>query len=220
MKSRYNGNWFDMWRACFSGIPWGAITVVTTVSIVIVSLSFRKDVFKMNYIVAVLFGAAIVPFVFQYVFVPTKSKVFTSTILEEKETCPGKILAWFYYFSYLEKELPIFSSTFLKTISIQETPMLSLDRLILLISIDCTTTDDLEQLDSKIHRVTEICTGKFTFPVYELAYKDKQYKYVIKCAMQPLKILHQMSYLKSVTAMHPSELNKKFGFFTKHYLIF
>ena len=56
LKRRYNGSWFDMWRACFSGIPWGAITVVTTVSIVIVSLSFRKDVFKMNYIVAVLFG--------------------------------------------------------------------------------------------------------------------------------------------------------------------
>ena len=222
LKSHYNGKMTEMSKACFGGVSWLAVTFFIIISTVNISISLRQDQFETKYLLALLFGIGLMPLTMQYLFNPKKSDVLISTILEEKETRPGQILAWLYYFIYLKNELPIFTSMCFTSHSItkagpatHDLPLLLSEKLILLVSTDCVTIDELQQLDDKITKVKEIFHGGYTFPVYELAYEGIKHRFVIKSVTQPLRALYQMSYRSSVKAVHNGELHREVKFFYK-----
>jgi hypothetical protein len=87
--------------------------------------------------------------------------------------------------------------------------------LILLISHNCVTTENLESQDNTIKKLGETCDGKFRFPVYEFTYDGIVRRYVIKYMMQPLQTLQKMSQYERIKSLCEKELEYQVKMFYK-----
>ena len=202
-KSRYNESIRNMLKACLSGISWSAVVVVGAIVGISLGIGWAtKSTFEPRYLTYILSGIGVGPLVMHLLNLNTQSEVHISTILEEKETCIANGLAWSYYFNYLAKALPEFRKRFPDNspTSVQQgTPTrLSLNKLILLISHDCYTVDNLANQDNHITKGTEIDVDIYKFPVYKLRYKGNTYCFVIKYVRQPLETLKKMSQYERI----------------------
>jgi hypothetical protein len=212
LQERYDGSRKKMIKACFSGILWGpVIALLGLAAIILVILIFvtGKPWFELSYLVYIFSGIGVGPLVMHLLSLNTQSEVHISTILEEKQTNVANGLAWSYYFNYLEIALPKFNEKIPKdpnnscnVVQLKKGQHvdLSSNKLILLLSHDCTTADNLAELDDKIIKQGEISNGKYIFPVYELTYNYCKYRYVIKYVMQPLETLERMSQYGNIKA--------------------
>jgi hypothetical protein len=194
VQRRYNGNIKKMYKACFSGFSWGALCVACAVVFIYFGiLSASTHTFEPKYAACILIGGiGVVPLIMHLLNPNSQSEVHVSTILDKHETNPGDILAWSYYLNYLEPAAALLKFPNNKCILDQEQQIqLSLNTLILLISHNCQTTDNLEELDINIRKLGETSIGKHNFPVYRLTYNDV---FVIKYMREPLETLHKMSH--------------------------
>jgi uncharacterized membrane protein len=207
-ESRYNRKKLKMVKACLSGISWPAVVLVIVLVIIIciiVPLA-NNATFELRHLTYILSGIGVGPLVMHLLSLNTQSEVHISTILEEKETYVANGLAWSCYFNYLENAVLKFKEKFPNNSynSVQdngEEVRLDSNKLILLISHDCSTTDNLAELDNKIIKQGEISNDKFIFPVYQLTYNNCAYTYVIKYLMQPLQTLKKMSQYGRIKAL-------------------
>jgi hypothetical protein len=206
LHQRYDGSCKKMIKACFSGILWGPVMALlgsTFIILVILILATGKPWFELSYLVYIFSGIGVGPLVMHLLSLNTQSEVHISTILEEKQIYVANGLAWSYYFNYLKEALPKLNekvpNNSCNTVKLKDGQQVQLNsnKLILLISHDCTTRDDLTELDNKnIKKKGEISNGKYIFPVYELTYNYCKYRYVIKYVQQPLETLEMMSALQ------------------------
>jgi hypothetical protein len=214
LHQRYGGSRKKMIKACFSGIVKGpviALLSLAAIIVIILILVTGKPWLELSYFVYVFSGIGVGPLVMHLLNLNTQSEVHISTILEEKETYIANGLAWSYYFNYLAKVLPKFQSRFpdnIRTSVLQHQGShvrLSLNKLILLISYDCETEENLEEQDNKITRERVIEDGVYRFPVYSLPYNDKVYRFVIKYVTQPLETLEKMSKYERIKALQEKQ---------------
>ena len=143
VQRRYNGNIKKMYKACFSGFSWGALCVACAVVFIYFGiLSASTHTFEPKYAACILIGGiGVVPLIMHLLNPNSQSEVHVSTILDKHETNPGDILAWSYYLNYLEPALLKFPNN--KCILDQgQQIQLSLNKLILLISHNCQTTNN------------------------------------------------------------------------------
>ncbi|CAB4012118.1 Stimulator of interferon genes [Paramuricea clavata] len=203
LHQRYGGSRKKMIKACFSGILWGpVIALLGLAAIILVILIFVTAE-----------SACMGPLVMHLLSLNTQSEVHISTILEEKETYVANGLAWSYYFNYLANAVPKFEekvpNNSCNSVQLNDGQVVQLNsnKLILLISHDCTT-DDLAKLDDKISKRGTFSNGKYTFPVYCLTYNNNHdyCTYVIKYVKQPLETLKNMSRYKIIKALDEKQL--------------
>ncbi len=209
-KSRYNKSTWNMLKACFSGISLGAVFGVALIVIISIAIALaKKSTFELRYLTYILSGIGVGPLVMHLLNLNTQSEVHISTILEEKETYIANGLAWSYYFNYLAKALPKFRERFPddSSTSVQQGTQtrLSLNKLILLISHDCDTVDNLANQDNHITKETEIDDDIYKFPVYKFPYNGKTYSFVIKYVRQPLETLQKMSQYERIKALREKQ---------------
>ncbi|CAB4010696.1 Stimulator of interferon genes [Paramuricea clavata] len=214
-KQRYDGSRKKMIKACFSGISWGpVIALLGLAAIILVILIFvtGKPWLELSYLVYIFSGIGVGPLVMHLLSLNTQSEVHISTILEEKETYVANGLAWSYYFNYLDIALPKFNEIILNnscnSVELKDGKVvkLSSSKLILLLSHDCTTADNLAELDDKIIKQGEISNDNYIFPVYQLTYNNRAYTYVIIYVMQPLETLEKMSQYGRIKALDGKQL--------------
>ncbi|XP_028399163.1 stimulator of interferon genes protein-like [Dendronephthya gigantea] len=209
LRSRYNGNGNKLLRACFSGISWTAVAIAVVVVVITLGFTFRTATYELTYLVIVI---GLCPVVTHLMILPTKSEVYVSTVLEEKESYVGQSLAWSYYFNYLDKAVSAFKGLAQDQ---GEHVCLSLNKLIVLISNDGTTRD-LQYLDGKIKNLGEISVDQYQFPVYRLKYRNgTEYTCSIIYAKQPLEALYQMNQYERCKALQKRELEHQVTFFYK-----
>ncbi|CAB4029300.1 stimulator of interferon genes [Paramuricea clavata] len=206
LQERYDGSRKKMIKACFSGILWGPVFVLlglTFVIVVILIFTTGKPWLELSYLVYIFSGIGVGPLIMHLLNLNTQSEVHISTILEEKQIYVANGLAWSYYFNYLDKALPKFNEKLANnscnTVEYKKGQHvdLSSNKLILLISHDCTTRDNLTKLDNKIRKLGTFSNRKYKFPVYKLTYNDCNYVYAIQYVEQPLQTLKKMSTLQS-----------------------
>jgi hypothetical protein len=215
LHQRYGGSRKKMIKACFSGILWGpVIALLGLAAIILVILIFvtGKPWLELSYLVYICSGIGVGPLVMHLLSLNTQSEVHISTILEEKETYVANGLAWSYYFNYLANAVPKFEekvpNNSCNPVQLNDGQVVQLNsnKLILLISHDCTT-DDLAKLDDKISKRGTFSIGKYKFPVYCLTYNNHDYcTYVIKYVKQPLETLKNMSRYKIIKALDEKQL--------------
>ena len=210
-KSRYNRNLCNMVRTCFSGLSGGAILAVVIIIAVCVGIPLEnKATFEIKYILYILSGIGVGPLMMRLLNLNAQSDVHISTILEEKETYVANGLAWTYYFSYLDKTLKIFLEATSQHSQNKESPQLTSNKLILLISHDCTMADDLSDADNTITIIPDFFTEEelnYTFRVYEFTYKGQRYRYAIEYVKQPLKTLLRMTTNDDFKALNREQLD-------------
>ena len=212
-NTRYKRNACKMLKACFSGIVWPAVLPLFGILILIITAILLSKKVKLElHVTYILSGIGVGPLVMHLLNMNTQSDDHVSTILEEKQTFVANGLAWSYYFNYLDNALPKFKEKFPNTnanIPVQDQGQdvrLSSNKLILLISHDCVTTENLENHDNTIKKLGEIHHGKFRFPVYRLTYCCKHNRHVIKDVMQPLHTLQKMSEKERIKALSENKL--------------
>ena len=121
----------------------------------------------------------------------TQSEVHVSTIIEQKHTNIANGLAWYYYFTYLNKALPIFTDL------TSGHNRLSENKLLLLLPHDCYTEDNLEKIDGNFRKENDLehdqDNESVRFPVYRLTVKEDDYKYyAVQFVKEPLQTLANM----------------------------
>ena len=218
-KSRYNRSAVKLFKACFSGISWSAVGVVILIAVVSLILAMKTS-FQFSYIIYILGGIGVGPLVVHLLNLNAQSDVDVSRLLEEKRQYPAYAIAWYYYFQYLKKALPVFDQIFTESNnpvqdedrnerSSEETAQakvqLSLKKLILLISHDCKTKDNLEELDNHITRIDIKRSSGYDFPVYSLLSNGKQHKFVVMYAKEALETLKEMSKTERIKAIHEDQ---------------
>ena len=218
-KSRYNRSAVKLFKACFSGISWSAVGVVILIAAVSLILAMKTS-FKFSYIIYILGGIGVGPLVVHLLNLNAQSEVDVSRLLEEQRKYPGYAIAWHYYFHYLKKALPVFDQIFTESDNpVQDEGMnersseetaevkvqLSFKKLILLISHDCKTKDNLEQLDKNITRIDIKRSSGYEFPVYSLLSDGKQHKFVVMYAKEALETLKEMSKSERIKAIHEEQ---------------
>ncbi|CAB4016622.1 stimulator of interferon genes [Paramuricea clavata] len=137
----------------------------------------------------------------QLLHLNTQSQVRNSAILEEKEMSPGYILAWSYYYNYLTPALQKFKETISRPFPDQfKSVKLSLNKLLLLIPLDCYTTDNLEEADGNIEKIFDAGNEQahFRFSVYRFKELHEPKYFAIQYVKQPLKTLREISKLENV----------------------
>ena len=216
-KSRYNRSVVKLFKACFSGISWLAVLVIVLLAVISLSVLARKTSFKLGYLIYILGGIGVGPLVMHLLNLNAQSEVDVSRLVEERRLYPAYTIAWNYYFQHLKKALPIFNESFAESDipvqdqgtgqgSVDETTQpkvqLSLKKLILLISHDCKTKDNLNDLDNHIRKITVISNNGYDFPVYGLTSKGKEHKYVVLYAKEALETLKEMSKHERIKAIH------------------
>jgi hypothetical protein len=199
LKECYDGSWKKMIKACFSGIRWGPVIVLVILNAVIfvlfVNLKHRPW-FELGYLVSIFTGIGTIPLVMELLHLNTQSKVRISAILEEGKWFPGYNFAWYYYRNYLRHALPKFKESISRFFSGQsESVKLSLNKLVLLIPLDCYTKDNLEEVDGNIRKIfdTENEQDHFRFSVYRLTVENEQKYFAIQYVKEPLETLREMS---------------------------
>ena len=219
-KSRYNRSFVKLLKACFSGISWSAVLVIFVIGVVSLGVLATKTSFQFSYLIYILGGFGVGPFVMHLLNLNTQSEVDVSRLVEEKRLYPGYGIAWNYYFHYLKKALPLFNDSFADSnIPVQDGGMgerstdetapakiqLTLKKLILLISHDCKTKDNLQEQDNCIRKIIDISKDGYNFPVYGLTSNEKEQKYVIMYAKEPLETLKEMSKTERIKAIHENQ---------------
>ena len=210
LGQRYDGSCIKMIKACFSGILWLPVfllLLLTSIIHVIIILTTHRPWFKLSYLVYIFSGIGVGPLIMRLLNLNTESKVYISTILEEKGTYVANGLAWSYYFNYLERALLKFKNAMRsplpfphgKNVEIQ----LSLDKLLLLVPLDCHTVDDLNQIDNQIERLVypENSQSSFHLPVYRLKVNEGDKYFAIEYVKEPLKALRRMSLVEGIEAV-------------------
>ncbi len=220
-KSRYNRSVVKLFKACFSGISWPAVLVIVLFAAICLIALARKTSFKLEYLIYILGGIGVNPLVIHLLNLNTQSEVDVSRLLEEKGLYPANTIAWYYYFQYLNKALPIFNESFADSDDIpvqvqgtgqgssdetvQPKVQLSLKKLILVISHDCKMKENLNELDNHIRKITVISNKGYNFPVYGLTSKGKEHNYVILYAKEALETLKEMSKPERIKAIHENQ---------------
>ena len=200
---RYDGSWKKMIKACFSGILWSTVCAILflTLIIVIILISLTdRPWFELSYLVYIFSGIGVGPLMMHLL---KMNKVYIPIISEKKGVYVANGLAWSYYFNYLKKALPKFKDG----IKIYDSPdndiKLSLNKLLLLIPLDCHVVQDLNQIDNHIEKLTTIerKKGSFHFTVYQLTVNEEETKNLaIQYVEGPLKTL---KYMKSIQPIKP-----------------
>ncbi|XP_028407334.1 stimulator of interferon genes protein-like [Dendronephthya gigantea] len=201
LHQRYHGSWKEMTRACFSGIIWGPVIVLlgsTAMITVVLTFVTGEPWFKVSYIVYVSSGIGVGPLIMHLLNLNTQSEVHISTILEDKGMNIANGLAWSYYFSYLRQALPTFKKATSNHFSApHEQIKLSLNKLLLLIPHDCNMTEDLNELDNHITKLSDLNHELFHFSIYRLSVNERENEYfAIQYAKEPLEALREMSVVE------------------------
>ena len=199
---RYNRDIKKVFKTCFlGGISWHAVLVVFLIVVLSLVLG-RKTSFKLADGIYILGGIGVGPLVIHLLNLNTNSDIAVSRILEGKKTLPGYILAWSYYFNYLEKEL----KTFRKAVSKNSKPKpgkikLTFDKMLLLLppGIDMCEISELVALTAsdenaiKVLDPAESC-NPYPFPVYQIKGNDNEpINYVaMQCVKEPIFALRHM----------------------------
>ena len=207
VTARYGGSKKKMFKACFTGIWWRSVIIVKIFAALFIIALFLLTEISVEvttcfaYIVG---GISVGPFIINMLNLNTQSEVHVSTILEEKGKNIANALAWHYYFNYLKQALTKFTEL---TSDNRGLPVeLSENKLLLLLSHDCHTEDNLENIDRNIKKVGEIKSDEdesFRFPVYQLTVKEDDYRhYAVQFVKGPLLTLKKMGkyeIIKSIT---------------------
>ncbi len=208
LAERYGGSRSKMIKACFSGISWGpVISLISLTAVMIVLIIFLTGLpwFELRYLVYIFSGIGVGPLIMQLLNLNTQSEVHISRILEEKEMYVANGLIWSYYFNHLKQELQKFNKAIINRPKSLEME-LSLDKLLLLMPLNCymNDIDNLIALDETIEKIDngQNCY-RFPFSVYRLTVNGYEHKYfAIHCIKEPLFALREMcesKHVKSVT---------------------
>ena len=166
--------------------------------------------FQLSYLVYIFSGIGVGPLIMHLLNLNTESAVYISTILEEKGVYVANGLAWSYYFNYLKEALPKFKDAIKMYNSADNDIKLFLNKLLLLIPLDCHVVEDLNQVDNHTGKLstkeavlkknsTEECLSLFT--VYQLTVNEQEkYNLAIQYVEGPLKILEYMQSLEPIKA--------------------
>ena len=212
VNERYGGSWLNMFKACFRGISWGPVIIFKILAgiIVFAFLAFTDISVEVSTCLAYIVGGiGVSPLIIGMLNLNTQSEVHVSTIIEQKHTNIANGLAWYYYFTYLNKALPKFAELTSGDTGISVE--LSENKLLLLLSHDCHTEDNLEKIDRNFRRVAEIKYDheSFTFPVYRLTVNEKEYRhYAVQFVKEPSETLANMcesDHVDGITLQHQED---------------
>ena len=208
---RYGKSWKKMFKACFSGILWGPVFFLlafTVIVVIILIITTGKPWFELQYLVYIFSGIGVGPLVMLLLNLNAQCEVHISTILEDKGTCVANVLAWSYYFNHLEKELPEFDQT-------NTLPDLSLDKLLLLIPLNCFTVEDLTELDRNITK-SACANSQSPFQVYDLKVNKNVHEcYAIQYVNEPLQTLKKMADSDGIRAVTQKTLEQEVKLFCR-----
>ena len=204
VSERYGGSWFKMFKACFGEIPWRPVIIFKALAGVIV---FAFIVFTdisievSTCFVYIVGGIGVGPFIRSMLNLNTQSQVQLATIIEQNHRNIANGLAWYYYFTYLNKALRIFTE--LTSGNRRISRKLSENKLLLLLSHDCHTENNLENIDRNFKKIDELESdhflNSFTFPVYRLKVNENQYRYyAVQFVKEPLQTLKNMCHYEFV----------------------
>ena len=214
LQSRYNGKILVVFKACFSGISWPGIIVIVVLGSISLAIG-KKMTFELGNLIYILGGIGVGPLITHFLNLNTLSEVDISRLVEEKHLYPAYTVAWDYYFHYLKKVLPKFNESFTESSvpeqiqTVQQKVPLSLKKMILLISHDCKTKDNLYELDNHIRKIDDKIIDGYKFPVYGLTSKEREYKLVILFAKEPLETLKEMSKSERIKTIHEDDCEEQ-----------
>lgn len=198
LAERYDGSRVKMIKACFSGISWGpVIYLISLTAVIIVLMILLTDIpwFELRYLVILFSGIGVSPLIMQLLNLNTQSKVHISMIVEKKEIHVANSFAWYYYYNQLSSTLRKFHEAVMNR-SEPNKMELSLDKLLLLMPLNCdmNDTDDLVALDEKMEKVNNDFVQKaHRISVYRCTIDDDEYRYfAIHWIQDPLLALRQM----------------------------
>ena len=214
-RSRYENDILEVLKSCFSGVSWLAVLVVFAVGAISVIVA-RKNSLHLGHWMYILGGIGVGPLITHLLNLNTLCDVDISRFLEEKKLHPANILAWSYYFNSLKGTIATFNELFCNSdipVQIQSTTdetaqtkvQLSSDKLILLISHNCRTKQDLSECDSHIRKIGEKRRDGHTFPVYGFTSNGTEHKYVALFAEEPLETLREMGKYERIKAIPEKE---------------
>lgn len=210
LRERYGGSRVKMIKACFSGISWGpVISLISLTAVMVVLIIFLTGMpwFELRYLVYIFSGVGVGPLIMQLLNLNTQSEVHISQILEEKEMYVANGLAWSYYYTHLRQALQKFNKAVINHAK-QYDMELSSNKLLLLMPLNCymNDVDSLIALDERIEKLdngTSPNHCRFPFPVYRFTVNKHEYKYfAIHCIKEPFLALREMcesKHVKSVT---------------------
>ena len=193
VTERYDGSYCKMFRACFKGIYWkpvflfGAVTSFIVVLIMtIAGLPWKTS----SHLVYIFGGIGVGPLVIHLLNLNALSEVHLSKISEEKELFIAKGLAWSYYFNYLKKALPDLRNY----IDSNTQRQLIVDKLVLLVPLDCDAPNTINSLDQNI-KLDDTIGDHHQFHVYKLTLGQNEHdEYVaMQYVKEPLNTLRDMS---------------------------
>jgi hypothetical protein len=219
LRKRYDGKRWKACKACFSGICWKAVGIVT--GVLIFSAYFgRKTPYETIDVIYILGGIGVGPLVIYLLNLNSTTEVHVSRVLEKVEMSPGYTLAWSYYFSYLKPELQKFHAAILKVQRNKkslpkETKKLSFNKLLLLLPprTDLTSIDILTSYDDTIikHPPASTSENPYPFPIYHLSDSLENKYLAMICVKQPVIVLRAMRHrAKSFTEDSWKEEIKRF----------
>ena len=206
LYSRYDGSLKKMVKACLSGIDWHLVFVLlglATIIVVFLIVTIVQTSFELIHLMHVFGGIGVGPLIMHLLNLNTKSEVYISTVLEEREMRVAKGLALSYYFDYLQCALPKFTQIINRPFPVPyEHFELSLNKLLLLIPLDGRTKDDLNSVDRNIKNVVDIGDEQdpYHFRIYSLAVNEHEKKhFAIEYAKQPLRYLTTITQVQGKT---------------------
>ena len=188
VNERYDKDCIKMVKACFKGIMWQVLAVFTGFTLIMLVayvLSTGIPVKGTTIFFYIVGSIGVGPFIISMLNMNTQSEVNISTIMEKNGTDVGSVLAWYYYFNYLEEALEKFTE-----LTSDNNERLFENKLILLVSHDFHTEDNLHNIDRNFEKVREI---EF-FTVYKLNVNkyENRGQYAVQFAKEPLRALKQM----------------------------
>ena len=198
---RYGGSWRKMIKAC--GILQCRILFMLLLTITLIIPFFVLDRLSIDrsHLVYVFTGVGIGPLM-QLLDLNIESEVYLSTFLEEKGMNMANVLGWSYYFTNLKPA----AEMFVRKTKLGHHAKLSLDKLLLLIPLDYSTTDDLQQIDShvKLSPSEHSDEHSFHYSLYRLltAGEQRDGYFAIHYVQQPLRTLRSMTLFERVETVN------------------
>ena len=196
---RYEGSWKKIIKACLSGILFSRLLFMLCLTIAFILVIFvtdRPSIDDSHLVMYVFTGVSTGPLL-QLLDQNIESEVYLSTLLEEKGMNMANVLGWSYYFTNLKPA----AERFVGKKKLGHHAELSLDKLLLVIPLDYSTTDDLQQIDSHI-KLSQIDEHSFHYSVYRLSTAEEQRDryFAIHYVQQPLRTLRSMTLFQRVEA--------------------
>ncbi|CAB4030998.1 Hypothetical predicted protein, partial [Paramuricea clavata] len=167
IKSRNDYNISELFTNSFSGIQWKPVIPVVIIAAIPCALA-KNSSFNLEDAILILSGIGVVPLIAYLLKLNAQSD-------------PAYTLAFNYNITYLEKALPIFSTSFCDG-----------EKLILLFWINYNKGTPLSVVDSNITKITDNDGHNGYFTVYKLKYHGIEYRRVIHFAEEPLETLKRM----------------------------